>query len=204
MSIDLPPLTAPSPARPRVLIILLWVLILGLAGLIMFNNAQSSGAQFYQKMVEDERFKMVGMLLVQMKSMERAGPASTLVRDQVRNLVKQMEDESRTPEDRVRTAILAGETLGNDEALQRLSVISGISNPATSEDIRSVRVIYEDGPAALPPDLREGLIRRHGYVGRLALAHGVPPDQEPRKTLEAEALRFTMRLTLVGGGLFVL
>jgi membrane protease YdiL (CAAX protease family) len=45
------------------------------------------------------------------------------------------------------------------------------------------------------------LVRRHGYVGRLALAHDVPSDQEPRKTLEAEALRFTMRLTAVGGGL---
>ena len=205
MSIDVPPVTVSSPPRrPRVSIIILWAVILGLASVVVFGNAMSSGATIYQKMVEDERVKMVSMLLVQMKSLERAGPASSLVRDQVGYLIKQMEDESRTPEDKVRTAILAGETLGEKEGLERLSGISGITNPATQLDIQSIRAIYEAGPDALPSDARDGLVRRHGYLGRLALARGVPPDQEPRKSLEAEALRFTMRLTLVGAGLIVL
>jgi membrane protease YdiL (CAAX protease family) len=205
MSIDVPPPTVSSPPRRlRASILGLWVLILGLASVVMFGNARSGGVQAYQKMVEDERVKMVSMLLVQMKSMERVGPASSLVRDQVQYLIKQMEDESRTPEDRLRTAILAGETLGDDAGLERLSAISGVSNPATAEDIQSVRVVFQDGPGALSEDVRNGLVRRYGYLGRLALAHGVPPDQEPRKTLEAEALRFTMRLTAVGVGLLIL
>jgi len=170
----------------------------------MILNARSGGVQVYQKMVEDERVRMVSMLLIQMKSMERSGPASSLVRDQVKYLIQQMEDESRTPQDKVRTAILAGETLGDEEALQRLSAMSEVSDPAIQEDIRSVRVIFQDGPSALSEDARGELVRRHGYLGRLALVHGVPPDQEPRKTLEGEARRFTMRVTLVGVGLVIL
>jgi membrane protease YdiL (CAAX protease family) len=200
MSIEVSPVTLP-PSRPsRLWLVILWIIVLGLAGVVVFANARASGSQVYQKMVDDERVRMVSMLVVQMKSIEQ-GPGSGLVRDQVGYLIKQLEEESRTPVDKFRTAILAGETLGEDAGLQRLSALSGESDPETHEDIQSIRLIYESGPGAVSAKAREDLIQRHGYLGRLALAHGVPANQEPRKTLEAEALRFTKRLTLVGVGL---
>jgi membrane protease YdiL (CAAX protease family) len=203
MSNDLSPVIPSAPRPSRAWIIVLWIVILGFATFVVVANAGSTGAAIYQKIVDDERVKMVSMLVVQMKSIQQ-GPASGLVRDQVGYLVKQMEEEARTPADKVRTAILAGETLGDDAGLQRLSAISDTSDADTREDIQSVRLIYEKGPEALSSEAREVLVRRHGYLGRLALAHGVPADKEPRKTLEAEALRFTMKLTLVGVGLFLL
>jgi len=140
------------------------------------------------------------MLVVQMKSIAQ-GPAASLVRDQVDILLKQTEEEARTPADKLRTAILAGEAVSVDAGLQRLTALSETADAELRQDIEAVELIYESGPGALSPEARERLIRRHGYSGRLALTHGVPADQEPRKTLEAEALRFTMRLTLVGVGL---
>jgi membrane protease YdiL (CAAX protease family) len=176
--------------------------ILGLSTLVVVSNAGSSGA-IYQKIVDDERMRMVSMLVVQMKSIAQ-GPGASLVRDQVGILLKQMEQEARTPADNVRTAILAGEALGVDAGLQRLSALSETSDAAIAQDIESLKLIYANGPASLSPEARKELVRRHGYLGRLALAHGVPANQEPRKTLEAEALRFTVRLSLVGVGFLLL
>jgi membrane protease YdiL (CAAX protease family) len=204
MSIDPSTVTVLPPSRPnRAWIIVLWIVILGLATLVVFANAGSSGAMVYQKIVDDERVRMVSMLVVQMKSLAQ-GPGAALVRDQVSTLLKDMEKEARTPSDKVRTSILAGEALGVDAGLQRLSALSESEDASIRRDIETVRLIYESGPDALSSDARETLIERHGYLGRLALAHGVSSGQEPRKTLEAEALRFTMRLTLVGLGLGLL
>jgi membrane protease YdiL (CAAX protease family) len=200
MSTDVSPVTLPPHRPSRAWTAILWIIILGLATAVVLANARATGTQVYQRMVDDERVKMVSMLVVQMKSIQQ-GPGSGLVQDQVGYLIKQLEDESRTPEDKLRTAILAGESLGESAALERLSSLENVSDLATQKDIQSVRLIYGPGPEAVPAADREALIHRHGYLGRLALAHGVPADQEPRKTLEAEALRFTKRLTLVGVGI---
>lgn len=148
---------------------------------------------------------MAGMLIVGMKSLEKDGGGSSLVREQMGRLVQQFEADARTPEDKVRIAILAGETLGAEEAIKRLSGITPAkTQPNAIEDIRLVRTIYSSGAEAVLPAERDSLIRRHGYLGRLALAHGVPPGQEPRKALETEAFWFTLRLSVLGGALVAL
>ena len=149
---------------------------------------------------------MFGMLAVQTMSLQKdSAPASALVRQRLSTLIEQLEEDARTAEDRIRIAILTGEALGADAALKKLSSISaGTANDDVRQDIQSVRTIYTDGDATgLSAPASEGLIRRHGYLGRLALAHGVPADQEPRKTLQSEAFWFTLRLTAVGAGLMV-
>ena len=144
------------------------------------------------------------MLIVQLKSLEKSGGAS-LVRERIGRLIEQLEADARAPEDRIRIAILAGETLGPNEAQTRLSSIAANTQEADAvEDIRKLQAIYSVGAATLLPDERESLIRRHGYVGRVALAYGVPAGQEPRKTLETEAFWFTLRLSVLGGVLVAL
>jgi membrane protease YdiL (CAAX protease family) len=134
-----------------------------------------------------------------MKSLERSG-GSSLTRDT--GLVQQLEADARTPEDKIRVAILIGETRGAEEAAARLSGIAASTRQAdVLEDVRRLQTIYASGPEALPPDDRESLMRRHGYLGRLALAYGVGKDQEPRKTLETEAFWFMVRLSALGAAI---
>jgi membrane protease YdiL (CAAX protease family) len=154
-----------------------------------------------------ERARMFGMLAVQMMSLQKdSAPASALVQQRLSDLIEQLEQDARTAEDQIRIAILAGESLGVDAGLRKLSSISETAvSDAADQDIRSLRTIYSAGGGAseLSASAREGLISRHPYLGRLALAHGIPQDQEPRKTLQSEAFWFTVRLTVVGIGLMV-
>ena len=50
-----------------------------------------------------------------------------------------------------------------------------------------LRRIYAEGPHGLSAEERERLIRRHGDFGKIALAFGVPANEEPRKSIEASA-----------------
>jgi membrane protease YdiL (CAAX protease family) len=193
--------------RSRLAILLSWVVILGLAGRIVYINAQAGESPSVQRLMNDERARMFGMLAVQMMSLQKdSAPGSAAVRERLSGLIEQLEEDARTAEDRIRIAILAGESLGVDAGLQKLSSITETPvNDAAIQDIRAVRTIFTAGDAAgLSASDREGLMTRHGYLGRLALAHGVPPDREPRKTLQLEAFWFAVRLSVVGVGLMVM
>ena len=147
---------------------------------------------------------MFGMLVVQLKSLQKADPASP-IQERIDGLIRQMEAESVTSEDKIRAAILAGESRDANAGLARLSSISGIENHSeAAADILSLQTIYQYGASALPPASRDRLILRHGYLGRLALAHGIPPDREPKRTLQAEALWYVLRLSVFGFGLLIL
>ena len=144
----------PAPAqqsRSRVPILISWVLILGLAGLIVYGNLRSGESPSTQKLVNDERARMFGMVAVQMKSLQKeAAGTSSLVQERMGGLIKQMESDALTAEDRIRIAILAGESFGAEDALMRLSniPITTIGREAAA-DIRSIQVIYGDRAAAL-------------------------------------------------------
>jgi membrane protease YdiL (CAAX protease family) len=204
MSVEISTTPLVRQSRSRFAILLSWLVILGLAGRIAYTNARAGESPTVQRLMNDERARMFGMLAVQTMSLQKdSAPASALVRQRLSTLIEQLEEDARTAEDRIRVAILTGEALGMDAALQKLSSISeGTANVDVRQDIQSVRTIYTAGSATgLSAPAQEGLIRRHGYLGRLALAHGVPADQEPRKTLQTEAFWFAVRLTAVGVGL---
>ena len=191
-------------APSRVPSFVAWVLILALAGLIVAANVRAGESPATQKVLNDERSRMSAMLAVYMKSLQSDAPASTsLVREQMSVLIKQMENDARSANDRIRVAILAGETLGAEAALKRLNEISEASTAETA-DILVLQVIYGQGPGKVDPEEKTDLIQRHGYIGRLAAAYGVPADKEPRKTLQSEAFWFTMRLSFIGVGLVIL
>jgi membrane protease YdiL (CAAX protease family) len=206
MSADMPSVSlTPSRKRSRVPAFISWAVILGLVGLVVYKNARPGDAADNERLLNNERARMVGMLVVQLKAVEKDAGATRLSGQRMESLIAQIEGDARTPEDRIRVAILAGESLGSDAALAKLSRVS--ENDIEGElagDIRSIRTIYEDGADALSAAERESLVRRHGYLGRLALAHDIPADVEPRKTLQSEAFWFTVRLSFLAVGLVLL
>jgi membrane protease YdiL (CAAX protease family) len=177
--------------------VLAWVVILGLVALVAYVNAARARFQDYEQQVVAEQARMFGMLFLQMKTWQTGDEASALVRDRLGQWIREIEKTSRTPEDKVRLSILAAENIGPEAGLTQLSELESHSAGEVAVDVRATRTIYEDGPDALDASARDRLIRRYGYLGRLALAYGVPADQEPRKTLVAEALRFIVRVSLV-------
>jgi membrane protease YdiL (CAAX protease family) len=204
MSVEISPVPLVQQRRSRAAILLSWIVILGVAGRIVYSNAQVGESPSVQRLMNQERARMFGMLAVQMMSMQNDSATTTaLVQQRLGNLIEQLEEDAQTAEDRIRIAILAGESLGPEAGLGKLPTISESVTEDIRQDIRSVQTIYAGEATELSASAREGLIRRHGYLGRLALAHGVPSDKEPRKALQTEAFWFTVRLSLVGVGLML-
>lgn len=204
MTIDSQPLRPSHVRGTRFSTILAWLIVLGLVGLVVYRNVRAGEAQAYEDLLTNERARMFGMIIVQLKSLEEQGGTSSLV-GEIDRLIEQMESEANTPEDKVRVAMLSGEVLGTDFARTQLDALSTTSpGEAVEADIRSLFRIYDDGVESLSPEQKERLVSRHGYLGRLSLAHDVPPDQEPRKGLLAEAFWYTLRLSVLGFGLIAL
>jgi len=186
--------------------IIAWIVILVVVGLIVFLNSRGSATSVaMQNLMNDQRARAFGMIVVQLKSLQKDAATSALVRDQVAPLIRQLEEDASTPEDQIRIAILEGEALGSNVALTRLESITGVdTGTQLFKDIRSVDRVYRYGPDSIEGDERQGLIQRYGYLGRLALAYNVPSSQEPRKSLLSEAFIFTLRLSVAGVGFIVL
>jgi membrane protease YdiL (CAAX protease family) len=202
MSTEISSTPVNQQAHSRVPTLISWVIIFGLAGLIVFGNARAGESPATQRMLNDERARMSAMLAVYLKSL-RTDAKTSLVREQMSVLIKQMESDARTANDKIRVAILAGETLGADAALKRLDEISEAGTAETA-DILVLQAIYGQAPGKVDAEEKTDLIQRHGYLGRVATAFGVPADKEPRKTLESEAFWFTMKLSVLGVGLMIL
>src|SRR5262249_7830448 len=133
-----------------------------------------------------------------MKSLARRSGDSALVRARMETFTSQIEKSSRTPEDKVRLSILTGENIGADAALKRLDELAQSNNsPEIAIDIKTLKTVYADGRDAVDQALQDRMIDRYGFLGRLAFAYGVAEGTEPRKSLENQALRFMVRMSLL-------
>lgn len=126
-------------------------------------------------------------------------------------LLKQLDDlAGRDPARLLRAAIVAGETAGVEAALDRIELaedaLDAPPNPPVyadealgnlGDDAASLRQIYSAGPESLPADRREALLSRHGWFGRLALAHGLDDGAPGRAEVLGEAQR-TMAALIAG------
>lgn len=202
MSAELSSIPVVPRPRSRVPAIIAWIVILGVVGLIVYLNSRSGAVSVaMQNLMNEQRARAFGMIVVQLKSLQTDAATSSLVRDQVAPLIRQLEEDASIPEDQIRIAILEAEALGSNPALVRLEGITGVgTGTELFKDIRSIDRVYRYGPDSIQGDEREGLIQRYGFLGRVALAYNVPADQEPRKTLQSEAFLFTLRLSIVGVG----
>ena len=89
----------------------------------------------------------------------------------------------------------------NDAALAALDKVdTEKTNPEVDADVTALQGLYENGPASLDQAARDRLVKRHGDVGKIALAYGVDPTMEPRKSLQADSLILMLRLIVLAIG----
>ena len=188
--------------------ILSWVLILSLAGFVVYRNARSAQSDSDTELsVDSLRVRVLGEELIGLKSLTSLiGPAQAEQVNQSRKaMVDQLDFFAHAAVDRIHAAIVVGEISGKDQALARLDTIS--REPLTQElqgDIAVLRRVYANGPGTLDAETKEKLIQRHDFFARVALSYGETPDQEPRHTMEAGAIRSTMILGIVALGFLLL
>ncbi len=160
--------------------ILCWLLILTLVSVVVYRNAHLQQPGDVQKLMDDQRARLIGLLAVQMKALgaDKNSPLSLQTRDSQDQLIRDMEREARTPEDNVRTAILIGELRGAASALDALGKLAGGgSSPEVIQDVSVLKALYADGPGSLDMAARDRLTDRYGDLGKIALAYGVAADR---------------------------
>jgi membrane protease YdiL (CAAX protease family) len=110
----------------------------------------------------------------------------------------------------LRAAIVAAEVAGPGAALDRIekaedALASPPDPPVYTEEVRAtlrsdaaaIRQALSAGPEALPADMRDGLVDRHGWFGRLAIAYGLD-DSDPARAPVVAATQRTL-WALIGG-----
>jgi membrane protease YdiL (CAAX protease family) len=129
------------------------------------------------------------------------------INERMPELIRLLERESKTPEEKLKVAIVAA-YLEPDTALQKLdSVSAGSTSTTLAKDIADIRSIYSEGVGALPTADRDGLIQRYGYFGSVALASGMPGDASAKQSVETASRRTLLLMLLMVPaflGLFVL
>jgi membrane protease YdiL (CAAX protease family) len=192
----------PAPRHPLSTFVC-WLLILTLLAAVVYRNTRVQPAGDVQKLMDDQRARLVGLLAVQVKALGsgKNNPLSLQTKESQDQLVRDMERDAHSPEDEVRTAIVIGELRGGDAALGALGkLVRDDNSPAAAEDVAVLQALYESGPQTLGAAARDRLTQRYGDLGKIALAYGVPPEKEPRKSLQAAALVLTIRLGVLAVG----
>ncbi len=133
----------------------------------------------------------------QMVEGNQPGPAPQgLSRDDIAQLIRM--DEKGDDVDELRLAIMEAELYDKQSAIDRLDDLAsrpgmrGEEMPeALDTDIQALRLVYNDNEAALTDAMRESLVKRHGFLGELALTQG--GDDSPKR----EALLTRAKRTLI-------
>lgn len=86
------------------------------------------------------------------------------------------------------------------EAPLDASTPEGAAREALRADADACRLLFSEGPTALPPPDRERLERRHGWFGRLALTRDLPDTDPQRETLIRPAVQLAIFMSVVGLG----
>lgn len=110
------------------------------------------------------------------------------------SLIESVDQAAVAADDKLRAAIVAGEILGSDAAVQRLDKLSNRGDEL-DHDAQALRLIYSkvDAPT-VSQSQREGLISRHGWFGKLALSHGLAGDDPARREVVRPAVRTMVSL----------
>lgn len=107
----------------------------------------------------------------------------------------------------LRAAIALGEIEGADRAVARVRGVVALADDLDPDDPRTVALlrdasvltaIYLTGPGSVGDSDRERLIERHGDLGRIALAYGLPDDAPAREPLVRSAVRMVVGFGAMG------
>jgi hypothetical protein len=184
---------------------LAWLVILSLVAFIVYRNSHPSTAPDENAMtIDDIRIQVMAEELIGIKSLgSLAGQLQTakLIENQ-QLLISQLEETARTTSDKLHIAMIAGEVLGKDQALTKLTAVEHSKelkpSPEQLNDIEILRKIYSSKATALDSSSRDQLLHRHDYFARVALSYGVDAGTEPRKSIEAGGIRATITLGFAG------
>lgn len=93
---------------------------------------------------------------------------------------------------RFRAVVLLAEFAGAQEGIKQIDAMLDTPGVPESliEDGRLMRRVYESGADSLTPDEKDRLIDRHGWIGRLGVSFGQPPDA-PERAIVLRAARVT-------------
>jgi membrane protease YdiL (CAAX protease family) len=197
---------AAPPTRLTPSSIVCWIVIFALVGVTVYRNAIVQPPGDVQKLMDDQRARLVGLIALQLKALEgdKDSPWKGQTKQSQDQIVRDMQRDAHSPEDRLRTAIVIGELQGKDAALAALEKIQGEDKePEALADVMVLKALYVNGPSSLDEASRDRLVRRHGDVGKIALAYGVEPTAEPRKSLQATSFTLMLRLIAVAIGFCV-
>jgi len=146
---------------------------------------------------ETDQLAIMGRLYVKLGDFVAADPTA----------IPTLERQARTPADRVRVAIIAGEVLGAEAAIERLGSLEEQFDDASAlhRDAELLRRVYEQGPGVLASHERERLRDHHGYFGEVALTHPLAESNPERRDLREGGVVLAAVLlgvaVLFGGGL---
>ena len=167
---------------------LAWLVILASASYIIVTTVREkrAGADSARQ-VADVGFRIAARYAVGAHHAFGSMTAAT-TQPQGPTLFGQVEAAAKTRDDKVRSAIVAGELVG---ALAAFKVLGSLPMPSyEGEDVDALRALYEAGnAAALTPAQQDAIVARHGWFGRLALSHGLPPDEPARRAALGPARR---------------
>jgi membrane protease YdiL (CAAX protease family) len=115
-------------------------------------------------------------------------------------LLRQLDHQAHTPEDRFRVAIIAGEFLGHGEALTRMNALAAQDN-ALQADVQTAAALY--GGQNVAKETWGAFLDKYDWFAELLASHSKPPGDLVRRDAIWPAYRtlFTMFGVLVAGGL---
>jgi len=176
---------APPRERPRLSVVISWVVIWGTVALI----AGSPYLMKRQRVVEPPslQLKFAGRYAVGLKALSSQMLSKGTSRKQFEDMVKQA---AITPVDDLRAIPVLVE-LDGPEAAGKLLDEFEMRNPPPEllADAKLLRTIYQKGSDALDASQKKGLLERHDWFAQLALSFGQPNDSPARKAAIAPAQR---------------
>jgi membrane protease YdiL (CAAX protease family) len=106
-------------------------------------------------------------------------------------LLDQLDKAAQTPGERFRVAIVAGELVGPEQALERMKTLADES-PNLRQDVETATKLYGGQPVA--PGKWDAFQKKYGWFGDLLASARKPPDDAGRKAVLSPAYRTLMVL----------
>jgi len=174
---------------------LIWVVVSSLVlGVVLMQNLGGTGAATQaQATIPDEPGASSALIEVMGKYAVFAVNAAPVPADQRKKLIGQLEGFDGGTYNEIRVAILVGEVIGPDEAIDRLarireSIQGEQATPSTLlDDLDTLDRVYAGH--SVTPDAATRLADRYGWFGRLAISFGQKPDDPTRSGVVGAARR---------------
>lgn len=187
----------------------LWPLVITLFGLVIYgqqssnlgSRAKSTAAPVavdptvFEETVEEQTFAGVTRLFLKAAAAMKATDPSAPIGE----FLPGLENQAKSPADKVRLVIAAGELKDETSALSRLATLESNAEipPALKGDLATLRAIYEGRKADLTDDQRAALKKNHRKLGDIALTFK-DGDTPERRALMAGGIQLLVLIIVAG------